>query len=91
MEVTPRVLNNVAMYIQWCDALRRANQLEDQLNAMTPHMTRSERQAYSQITGMHSIGVGDEVEVVEATFHHGRQDVYPPPPPPWERGITRTD
>lgn len=78
MDVTRRVLDNVALYVQWREAQRRANQMEDVLLAQTPHMTRGEKQAYSQITGLADIGTGTEVEVV-GEFRHGVQEVYPPP------------
>ena len=75
MDVTQRVLNNTALYVQWREAQRRANELEDVLLAQTAHMTRGEKQAYSQITGLADIGTGTDVEIVEA---------YPPPIAPSE-------
>lgn len=55
MQVSQKVLNNVALYIQWREAQTRANAIEDQLTASTPYMTRNEAQSYEHIVGLYEL------------------------------------
>jgi len=55
MDVSHKVLNATALYIQYREAEETANALGDQLGARTRHMDEREYQAYVHITGMYDI------------------------------------
>ena len=52
MDVTPRVLNAIETYRQYCDTTLTAQAIKARLDAMVPFMTRLEKEAYTHIVGV---------------------------------------
>jgi hypothetical protein len=52
MDINPKVLSNIALYLQWRDTQEAANVVSDKLSAVLPHMTPSESQAYEHMVGI---------------------------------------
>ena len=55
MDLNPKVLANVGLYMQWRETLSSAHMLEDRLQAALPHMSKGEFSAYAHVTGMYDI------------------------------------
>jgi hypothetical protein len=59
MDVNPKVLSNIALYLQWRDTQEAANVAGDKLSAVLPHMTLSETQGYEHVVGLIEIAHRD--------------------------------
>jgi hypothetical protein len=55
MNVSRKVLDSTAMYIQYREAEARTAMFRDTLNVGVKHMSEDEYQAYAHITGMYDI------------------------------------
>jgi hypothetical protein len=73
MQVSRRVLDNIALYMAWREASLKALHLNNQLSTSVAFMTPNETEAYTHMVAMYEIG-------------EGRGDmVTQPPPPDWRQ------
>ena len=62
MDVSRKVLDGVALYMQTQEAQSTADALADKLGAATRHLSEREYQAYSHIAGMYDIAHNGHVK-----------------------------
>jgi len=86
--VSRKVLNSVQLYMDWREAIAEANRREDVLNAVIPHMTAAEAQAYGHMIQMYEIGSDTQRQHPEPHIPYAPE---PPVPYPSLAEATRAD